>query len=775
MGNSGSQHQQQTGISVAGIASVAVEEEVQWSQSFPRTPYQHKLIVPDRDAHQRLRPTGNGEILHAGGTISGRNQQGVSRSSSIPAVRQRHVPGPQVRTQHKQNARASSRKDQLKRFGSEPDLRLPSKSSHDNHEKYKGRKKYKAPPPPPVYAPEFDDGCGMEGGSPIRRARLFKTRAETKKKYSSPVNNRRSISDVLVSEEEHHHHRYKSSENLFGDETKFRRPGVNPTSNNNRQSIPQMQRTKSSPEFQEELREATKRLVETKVNKLRTLDHNLNSKKEHMINKLKDIMLVDDDVRTPASGKESSPEQSPPKVKTFYFGMEHAKIPNSLGSDISSESETETSGHDISLQLRPILPKKQLEIPRFSPAAAWKLLSAVDTNQTENTMQNDETSAFIEDKIEKLSRPPPPYRLLLGSRSIQDKSGDSGISGDETPEVALPSPRQRGISWTPQQDLGDDSSLEDGSNPDFPNHVKFPTRPHVFSLSLPRENHLAAYINEKTSLQPYSSLQKLKRSMSGVLATLANKRDADLDLEQDENWFLSKSAPNSLNNGFNSLELRRQYRQSEDPVQTNSRRIMYLPQSTFDKPSRKKHLSKSYDNLSAESRTHPENLQDPPRLEAAKKPARKTKKFTFQSTVRQIERKRLADKLSKEAERKEQKRLQELEAMQRVEEEFQKKRAREKATIRQQLRLYNMDDTAWSSLPPNLDLGDGIRPEPDGAVCSSSPSPSPTFNKSDSRENKAQITQILSEFRQSQREYKEFINGSRYIEQTTVYPRVTFG
>ncbi|KAH9635734.1 hypothetical protein HF086_013842, partial [Spodoptera exigua] len=65
------------------------------------------------------------------------------------------------------------------------------------------------------------------------------------------------------------------------------------------------------------------------------------------------------------------------------------------------------------------------------------------------------------------------------------------------------------------------------------------------------------------------------------------------------------------------------------------------------------------------------------------------KRFTFQSTVRQLERRRLAEKLSKEADLKEQQRRTELEAMRRVEEEFQRKRAREKANIRQQLRLVS--------------------------------------------------------------------------------------
>lgn len=70
---------------------------------------------------------------------------------------------------------------------------------------------------------------------------------------------------------------------------------------------------------------------------------------------------------------------------------------------------------------------------------------------------------------------------------------------------------------------------------------------------------------------------------------------------------------------------------------------------------------------------------------------RKGRRFTFQSTVRQIERRKIADKLSREAEEREAQRLMELEAMQKVEQEFQMKRAREKASIRQQLRLFSLE------------------------------------------------------------------------------------
>lgn len=74
----------------------------------------------------------------------------------------------------------------------------------------------------------------------------------------------------------------------------------------------------------------------------------------------------------------------------------------------------------------------------------------------------------------------------------------------------------------------------------------------------------------------------------------------------------------------------------------------------------------------------------------------------------------------------EKRRLRELEAMKKVEEEFQRKREREKADIRHQLRLYN--------------LTEGGREQPDGAVV---PPPPPS-------------TQILSEFRQPRRDYRDY-------------------
>lgn len=73
----------------------------------------------------------------------------------------------------------------------------------------------------------------------------------------------------------------------------------------------------------------------------------------------------------------------------------------------------------------------------------------------------------------------------------------------------------------------------------------------------------------------------------------------------------------------------------------------------------------------------------------------KSHKFKFQSTIRQVERRKIAEKLAREAEEMEMHRLRELEAMQKVEEEFQRKRAREKNMIRHQLRIASLEEGSY--------------------------------------------------------------------------------
>lgn len=252
--------------------------------------------------------------------------------------------------------------------------------------------------------------------------------------------------------------------------------------------------------------------------------------------------------------------------------------------------------------------------------------------------------------------------------------------------------------------------------------------------------------------QKYNSLRKLKRSVSGAFATAFRRSkcspsddDCDNDDEcnvrrsghhapgphcDDGNWMLSRSAPNSVLNGSGGdddgsypsirklqsrseadllaqqnhgfAQLGHQYPAYSQPSVLSTQRIVYLPQ--YDsrivsahqrQPRLSRPLSMDQTDMMRRARS-----ADAVFLEAKKQSVGQrlfgnghspNKKFTFQSTVRVHEKRLLEEKLSREAEQKERKRLQETLAMQRVEEEFQRKRAREKANIRQQLRVLQLD------------------------------------------------------------------------------------
>ncbi|XP_055628724.1 uncharacterized protein LOC129770110 [Toxorhynchites rutilus septentrionalis] len=440
----------------------------------------------------------------------------------------------------------------------------------------------------------------------------------------------------------------------------------------------------------------------------------------------------------------------------------------------TNSGDVNSEHHEISLKLRPTLPRKQFEIPRFSPAAAWRLLT------TEDDFGRDSTELFpfaekkqlmraldgveaAEDRIERIYREPIP--------GLQDnKSGDSGISGDaglpdigeapmlgsskerdspesspvdESPSNVWSSNAIRLTPWTPQQDLEDDDDttgssdnrqlIEDGPLSNGTND--FSTKGHLFSLSLPRENHLSIYTGsgsgDKVEKHMFNSLQKLRKSVSDAFTT-----DADVSpLESGDNWFLSRleSTASITNNAYEKRQLSPTAPKHAPPEAPSSgtknddsqpakpskhsaigylvsgKHMMYLPKEptriiTNGKNDQNNNnvpdvtpTVKSSNAASEKRKEDKENMQDPIRDEGENFPVkishRKNHRFTFQSTIRQIEKRRVAEKLSREAEIKEAMRLSELEAMRRVEEEFQKKRAREKASIRHQLRLFSMEET----------------------------------------------------------------------------------
>uniref|UniRef100_A0A1B6BXV3 Uncharacterized protein n=1 Tax=Clastoptera arizonana TaxID=38151 RepID=A0A1B6BXV3_9HEMI len=844
MGNSGSSSLQPQAPSAEPTHS--------WAHSYPRP--SHK-VLPERVPGQRLRLTRNGNILHNGGTLTGRKQMQYADDS-------------QIRT------RSSSHGGQVEPtrvlFGSEPDLRFTGRDyqqySNDSPSKLRisrSKKKYKAPVAP-------HNNNGMESSSPdsyqhwemtgevippVRRLRLFKTKAESNKKR----NVEESMSPPTRLQKHH-----------------IPNPGP-------------LHRSLSSPQFQAELLEAAERLrpvreppvgkaAESPIPRNKNFDRNRPSSmtvlqsrenfssnnhisqnervieknnynnynqsngyrsnqnhhdkiisnvqrsvnKDEIAAKIKNRnnrANVEQRARGEGStGRDSTPEtkqprafqekrtensweiipkSKPPPVKTFYFGMSeesnketdniqevdrfaeslHRRAQKSVAksknkslnvttseSEISSDAGNDENTNGISLQLRPMLPRKQLDIPRFSPSTAWRLLSTLESPPP----SEEDDLIPLEDRI-----PAPPLPLHLHP----DKSADSGISGDASPQHQ-DSTHNSQAAWTPQQDLEETSS--DGGldsapvSPESLPAVKFSPR---FSLSLPRDDRLAIYSqpdkerNDGMQFDSFHSLKKLKRSMSGALGRNSSPKEST-SLPLDGNWVLSRSVPNSLNNGNTSLQRWSSSSpsspdQEDDVLMTslvkqpsfsylqNGGHVMYLPEYSSPVQQREKTIGPLAMSKSCEDLSQPEQRLPQSITQALETPrTRSGKKFTFQSTVRQIERRRLAEKLSKEAEQKERQRLGELEAMRRVEEEFQRKREREKADIRQQLRLFS--------------LTQGTRAQPDGAE------PPPP------------ATEVLSEFRQPRRDYRDFkphrihqdLESSpiaeRNTKHSTVHPEVVY-
>ncbi|XP_073958071.1 uncharacterized protein isoform X2 [Choristoneura fumiferana] len=461
------------------------------------------------------------------------------------------------------------------------------------------------------------------------------------------------------------------------------------------------------------------------------------------------------------------------------FDKFHAKLKEDCKmKNLSSESALSSDASDsdgslgIALRLRPTLPKKQRAVPRFSPAAAWRQLASLDAHLASETQPLAvETKVSAEISAESSPR----------SEQSADKSGDSGISGDHAhSDERIESPTRQAPdttpTWTPQQDLGDSSS--DGVGGALHLHspgmgvATYSPGAQPFSLSLPRDSQDKG----KQLQQGFNSLQKLRKSVSGALGAALGSRRFDLEhepmlQEPEQNWFLTKSAPNSLSNPLLYQPPARAKAAEDDIKEENSitpsekedtipwrpgtsylswgGHVMYLPPAPaapaqplsmlgpIDRPVR----SKSSGSLEVAARAAraaalanemrerersaspdvaralPARVQPVPERSANARS--RGKRFTFQSTVRQLERRRLAEKLSKEADLKEQQRRTELEAMRRVEEEFQRKRAREKANIRQQLRLVS---SGAASMPITTHHGNKARDEPDGS-CRASPAP----------------------------------------------------
>lgn len=218
------------------------------------------------------------------------------------------------------------------------------------------------------------------------------------------------------------------------------------------------------------------------------------------------------------------------------------------------------------------MPRRQLEIPRFSPVAAWKSLS-IESNLMDSHSKDicisflniSEESSKQETEIERVYREPSSFNMY----QLDAKSGDSGISADKeevcngmnnSPTSQLPQSYLM-ASWTPQQDLeGDEEESIDGNVKENFHQSKedeklqhFPVAPsgHMFSLSLPRDNQYISSDSCGLIQNNFYTLQKFRKSLVEVFST--DVVDGKTHFVGDGNWLLS-SQPNSIDD----LRIRRE-------------------------------------------------------------------------------------------------------------------------------------------------------------------------------------------------------------------------
>lgn len=245
----------------------------------------------------------------------------------------------------------------------------------------------------------------------------------------------------------------------------------------------------------------------------------------------------------------------------------------------SSVSEEEM---EINLQLKPTLPRRQIDISSFSPTEVWKSIHTdyIKSHQQRSDVSSEDGEDIMEEKIHRINRPVAPRRL------IQDRSGDSGISPDvespmflnenfESPKIAtvpmhstpnILSNGERNAAWVPQLDLEDSEYGSEASVPEnkanAPNEIVQPklAMPNFMftSRSLPRtdlkngteerdvlekekvRSRDRRKRNSKTQeAQHFNSLRNLKRALG------LKSKAAVVDMNGlDSNWSLSRSLPN---------------------------------------------------------------------------------------------------------------------------------------------------------------------------------------------------------------------------------------
>lgn len=468
-------------------------------------------------------------------------------------------------------------------------------------------------------------------------------------------------------------------------------------------------------------------------------------------------IVVDDDFEAHSSSSASGGASDTTASSCLSFRGD-------LVRDHHTHTTTTRSAKQINITVRPTLPRRQFDIPRFNPAEAWRSLnesfirtaSSLPSSGREATLQ-----MHYPQREEHIVRPL--NRVMMAAADAQrmlydsSRSAESGISSGEDLHANGGDAKMAGVradglpsTWTPQQDLGDDDDDDDhdGADEEMLSDCMPPAKAHehfypevtdnitrsrqrnhcsMFSLSLPRDTHMTSSTTDGDKPAGYNSLKNHAQE-TGNAEPRRRATTVEPSVQSDDNWLLSSSAPNSLDFIVNgcpplSIEHRSAVRQRSQPPAMSVHHLPVSPSVSLKYFSSGPHVMCL--PVSVADTAEPPTLHGnggggadtsdgvPPTPNVASAPATllhhrlATKinhhhhhhhRFTFQSTVRQIERRRLAERLSHEAALKEAQRRSELESMQRVEEEFQRKRSRETSLVKQQQQSYQ-------SLPATATVG----------------------------------------------------------------------
>ncbi|XP_062141084.1 uncharacterized protein DDB_G0290301-like isoform X1 [Drosophila sulfurigaster albostrigata] len=440
--------------------------------------------------------------------------------------------------------------------------------------------------------------------------------------------------------------------------------------------------------------------------------------------------------------------KAPQQQRTFYFGMEmvggssevtktlsvdenlgneEVSLPTLCNYDMeyknTSSPEESMNDNGLLVHIRPTLPRRQAETPSFSPMLAWRSLME-ELDRVESSQMKENLNIWAANANNE--RPIQPNRSNTQSRQ-------------------LPRSQQMNTTWTPEQDLGDDNddrvkglnSDDDTSSDEYrskwegDNLLFYGSKMkksgqtqmapiHTFSLSLPRDSHLQHNRGlDAGDVCIYKSLQKSKPDDYFNNNGSARKSTTQLKHDQAEgcnNWLLHKNLGGGVEQHTKSLEYgnKKQRMVNIEPQSikflTGGKHVMYLPGNNESTNATKtvpaaatatveEAKPKSNRHFKSRQRHIPQSLQDKtpifPTMEQQsfklddEKPLHQ--RFSFNNPVRLLEKKLHTEKSVKAAKTK----LSledELEALKKVEEDFQRNRANEKENIQHQLRLHFGND-----------------------------------------------------------------------------------